>query len=368
MRVWDAVSSRELWTLRGHLYGIARVALTADGSRLASCSPDNTVKIWDATSDPAVLSLAGHRDAISGVALSPDGHRVASASRDGTARVWDAESGRILLTLTGHKGPLTGVCFSPAGRLASAGVDLTVRIWDVPALVQGINKQPVILRGHEYDQIRMAFSADDKRLLAGSYTDGPRAVRNPEPLHPLRVWDAFTGQELAPLGVGHATSIYSVAASADGRWVASGGARVAKVWDARSDAAVLEIKAAEKSWGVLGLAFRPDGEWLASSTQDQAVRVWETETGREVFVLKGHRANALSLAFSGDGKRLASAAHSVKLWDTTTGQEVFSLPGTSRVAFSGDGKRLAACGPGNTVLVWSAAPLPHSSGTRLAPR
>ena len=71
------------------------------------------------------------------------------------------------------------------------------------------------------------------------------------------------------------------------------------------------------------MAFSPDGKRLASASRDQTVKVWDAVTGQEILTLKGHTSGVTSVAFSPDGKRLASAAPrmTVKVWDAATGQE-----------------------------------------------
>jgi hypothetical protein len=110
------------------------------------------------------------------------------------------------------------------------------------------------------------------------------------------------------------------------------------------------------------VAFSSDGKRLASASDDQTVKVWEVANGREMLNLRGHNGQVMSVAFSPDSKRLASADYNgnVKVWDATTGEETLTLQGHTRavvsVAFSPDGKRLASASSDTTVKVWDARP------------
>jgi WD40 repeat protein len=139
--VWDA-EGNELFVLQGHIRAVNWAAWAppdADGrtTRLATVSVDGTARIWNAETGELLRTLFGHEDEIRALAWSPGGSRLLTVSKDGTARMWYTESGGQLLTFSGHgdngQGRLIyGVAWSPDGRyFATAGADSTARVWQI---------------------------------------------------------------------------------------------------------------------------------------------------------------------------------------------------------------------------------------------
>jgi WD40 repeat protein len=341
VRVWDAESGRQIIDTYRHSDEVMAVAFCPDGTRIATCSQDNTVKLCSARSGDEISTFRGHAGVVTSIAFSPDGLRIATGSADKTAKIWDVRSEGAVATFHDKRDEwFASVALSPDGlRIASGSSNATVKVWDARS-----RRQITTLRGHSGFVHSVAFSPDGTRLASswGDYT--------------VTIWDADSWRAIFTLR----DAGTRVAFSADGKFIATTGLPEGglKVWDAHSGATVATLRGHTRE--AVSIAFSRDGARLATGSLDNTAKVWDARSGREITTLRGHAGLIISVAFSPDGRRVVTGSwdNTAKVWDSATGGEIATLRGhnskVNSVAFSPDGKRIATGSWDTTAKVWDA--------------
>ncbi len=363
--LWDVVTGRRLREYAVHTGVILGTEFSPDGTVIASCGSDGTIRLWNPESGRLLAALHGHTSRITSIAYSPGGDTLASASDDGTARLWDTDIKRLRKAARERNGyeilsagieGVRGVTFSPDGRLIAEARSRTIRFWS-PATKTQVGRPLVEESGPRPGQVLLprglAFSADGKRLASGS-TDGT-----------VRLWDVPDCKEISPPLIGHQFGVSHVGFAAHGILVSGNGGAAGgvpasiRLWNLASHKGLGKLTG-DPMTPLGSLAISPDGTTVATGSPDQKIVLWDVAGRQRVATLEG-TANAASLAFSPDNKLIAAGQRDgvVFLWDRASGRLLRRLDGHAgpvlALAFSPDSKTLASGGMDGTIRLWNPA-------------
>ena len=260
--------------------------------------------------------MNGHRDMVNSVMFSPNGKEIVSSSNDSSVIVWDAITGNMKYELKGHKGCVNFASFNPqSNKIVSGSNDGTIRIWD--ALV-----------GKELLQIKV-----DEWIETAVYSpDGNRIATVAQGT--IQLWDSKDGTEILKIPVhlpeemtfnGKKSLCFNI-----------------------------------DSMQINSVFFSPDGKRLVSASNDETVRIWDANTGKELKRLVGHHDQVKSASFNPNGQTVLSISWFegiAIIWDAQTGEILLreDKPYPIRSAtFSNDGKHVIFSSDNDSVYILNA--------------
>jgi WD40 repeat protein len=370
LKLWDLkkIGINPPKSLEKHSSDVYSVAFSSDGKWIVSCSNDKTICLWNINGELVGEPFKGHTGTVTSVAFSPDSKTIVSGSQDKTIRIWNLDGKPIGTPLEGHKAQVNSVAFNPQNnhQVASGSDDQSIILWNLSFSESSVLKSPKV-KGRKSIIESVAFSPDGRWLVSGG---SDRHVR---------LWDLTTDKPTSQIWGTHSAPINSVAFSPDGTKIASGGEdQMVMIWEI--DKPKKPWKMLKGSYlGISSVAFSHNRQMLAAGSWDYRIRLWRLDQkSAEPYCLEGHTENVQSVMFKPTDDQqndliLASAGWDevVNLWKLERDCEMpflikekqkVCLKGGKRigrngnrawsVAFSPDGKRLATAWENHTIRLW----------------
>lgn len=298
-----------------HEGSITKLQFSPNGRWLASASDDKQCIVWDVMTGMQYSPRLSHGSRVSKISFTPDARWIVTLAEDNFARVWDIHNGRLVVSPFRHNGTPQAFQLTANGRgLLTAGQDQLLRYWILPIQIDQATDS-VLSRQQALQwtttQIRLLTSPNGK--LAANYGGE----------QPVRLRDAASREPMSDaLKTGGATS--ALGFSHDSNWVATGGFDgMVQVWSTK-DGSPRWSKPGSHTSRVYVVAFHPQGQVLATGSDDNTIRVWNADTGEACYAPIRHESGVFWLTFSKDGKTIFSASldGSTRVYDAATGEPI----------------------------------------------
>ena len=301
--LWQLCQGDELFTLHRYPRAVRALAVSKDGTVLALACGDQ-VALWDLTTKRPLTALP--IATTEALAFSPTGNLLAVGTWNATGQpgidLWDVSANKVTKTLT-HEAEVRSVAFSPDGKLLATfdnRGNIKVADWASDRTLTNFTVPPPRRRPTGV----VVFSPDGNRLAIG------------EDYGHVQLLDLRTGT-VVPFQTQSSEGVTALVFSANAKLLAAGLGSAVRLWDANSGESRGQLTN-HTDW-VNALAFTPDGRQLASASGDGTIRIWSVADHTELRCLRSSGEGLAALAMLPDGRTLVTAGYggSVCLWDAT---------------------------------------------------
>lgn len=314
IHLWNGQTGEFLHTLTGNTGSVSSISISPDSKLLASGNRDGKIRIWDTgTGDlRKTINATTDADGVNAVVFSPDGKTFVSNNyNDDVIQFWDITKGERLKSIQSPPDTTAHLVFSPdGGTLANSQSDGTIRFWDVAS-----GSPSRILDGYAQMFVFMTHSPVCSTLAV---LDGDRR---------LRLWDTQTCEHLKTIHL-YKQRVGCIAIAPDGIRLAYEDDRNNTINILNTETDEIEQTFVGHRNGITSVAFSFDGKTLAGGDSDGTIYLWDVTTGKNTKVLESKPLEIRNLVFSPDGQLLASSTDdAVRFWDLTTGDTIKKIQG-----------------------------------------
>ena len=386
-KVWDVLTGKLLFNLRGHANNIASASLSSDETKLLVTSgahmprvwniktgqllfelkdknvtsarlssdgkmiltwqglfaslkkKDNTiVNLWSADNGSFLFSLKGHTEAVTAAEFSADAKKILTVSYDYTAKIWEAATGKLLVDFKNDS--INDAVFSQdANKIATINRDNSCKMWDAST------GQPLITMQLPPGRINSILFSPDGNKIKVNYFNGA-----------AQTWNANTGKIEIDVKK-QAGNVNFARYSNSGKKIVTIVGSTVRIWDAGTNQLLVDLY--EYARDVSAVALSADEKKIITGSLHNTATIWDAVTGEAIFELRGHTSIINYVAFSPDAQTAITISNDflVKVWDVTTGKLKYDIPedNVSAARFDADGKKIVTASWNSTAKVWDAA-------------
>lgn len=328
VRIWNLPTNQIIRKIQDGATAHTGCAFNNIGSRFMALGQDGQIRIWETATGKLIQTLSASPGLCIEAQFSRNGEKVLGASIEGKAILWDLASGKRIREFNGHTGMVIHAVFSPDEKnILTVSLDGTARLWEtasgkpirtVAKVDPALNEGKESISEEKFPFLLAVFSPDGKQVLSSLLNNQPE-LQEIETGKRLSRFSGIMSLNMAPRY------------SSDGNLLASVGINsptdlraVAKIWDTQTGKLIHLLKGHS---GIINeVNFHPNGKWLVTASEDSTARIWNLSDEKELYRFP-HEKGVYKASFSQDGNYLITQTFTGKarIWNLDDGKLIATL-------------------------------------------